>query len=255
MSLQLRGIAASYGARTALTDISLSLDGPRLTGIIGPNGAGKSTLLKTIAGLTTSSGEITLDGIRIDKLSTAERARKVAYCAQSLFPAWSITVDEVVRLGRIPHRGDPDASAHDAKAVALAIDALDLSDLATRPVDSLSGGERSRALLARAVCTQARVLLADEPTAGLDPYFELGTMQFLRAEAQRDVHILAVLHNLSLAARFCDSLIVLQQGQIFAAGPPAEILTQSLLADVYGIDALIEQRDDSVLVQPWNRLE
>lgn len=245
----------SYGARAALTDLSLSIDGPQLTGIIGPNGAGKSTLLKTIAGLTTRSGQISLDGSRIDNLSAAELARSVAYCAQSLFPAWSITVDEVVRLGRIPHRGDPDARARDAQTVARAIDALGLSELATRPIDSLSGGERSRALLARAVCTQARVLLVDEPTAGLDPWHELGTMQFLRSEAQREVHILAVLHNLSLAARFCDSIIVLQHGQVVAAGPPAEIVTQSLLGDVYGIDAVIERRNDSVLVQPWNRLD
>ena len=255
MSLSLHNINVAYGQRHALRDVSLSIEKPCLVGIIGPNGAGKSTLLKSIAGLAAKTGSISLDSVQLHNQPSADAARIVAYCAQSSFPAWPITVEEVVQLGRLPHRNASDHHAEDALATQRAIEKLALSRLAQRNIDSLSGGERSRAMLARALSTEARILLVDEPTADLDPYHELKTMEVLQAEARSNVYILAVLHNLSLAAQYCDVLVVLKDGMITAQGNPTEVLTQDLLNEVYGIEALIEPHADSVVVMPLRRLD
>ncbi|MGD8323315.1 MAG: ABC transporter ATP-binding protein [Gammaproteobacteria bacterium] len=255
MSLVLDNVSAAYDGHRALASVSLTIDTPELTGIIGPNGAGKSTLLKSIAGLTGRTGAISLDSRRLDDQPADLVARTVAWSAQSNHPAWPVTVHEVIRLGRLPHRNDPEVSSRDAQAIDGAIEKMALAALVDRRIDALSGGERSRALLARALCTEASVLLVDEPTADLDPYHELRTMEVLREEARRGVHVLAVLHDLSLAARFCDRVIVLHDGSVRAHGTPAEIFEQPLLRDVYRIHALIERHEDSVVVVPWRRLD
>jgi iron complex transport system ATP-binding protein len=255
VSLKLDNVSVSYAGHAALTRVSLRISKPSLVGIIGPNGAGKSTLLRSIAGLTQKSGEISLDAKRFDDQPISLLAHTVAYCAQTSFPAWPVTVQEIVRLGRLPHRNDPLRRSGDSAAIQRAIERMALAELTDRRIDSLSGGERSRALLARALSTEADILLVDEPTADLDPYHELRTMEVLRNEAQRGVYILAVLHNLSLAAQFCDVLIVLQDGIVRASGKPIEVLNQQLLNDVYGIEARIEPHADSVLVMPWRRLD
>jgi iron complex transport system ATP-binding protein len=255
LSLSLENIDVAYAEQPVLNSVSLQIAAPSLVGVIGPNGAGKTTLLKSIAGLTGASGRVSLDSKRLDDQPIDVIARTVAYCAQSSVPAWPVTVKEIVRLGRLPHRNDSAGRSRDTAAVEHAIARMDLSKLVHRRIDALSGGELSRALLARALCTQAPVLLVDEPTADLDPWHELKTMEVLRDEAGNGVHILAVLHNLSLAARFCDSLVVLRNGRVEAVGTPLEVLTPALLSNVYGIDALIEQREDSVFVMPWRRID
>ena len=255
MSLSLTNINVAYAQRSVLTSVTLQVDSPGLVGVIGPNGAGKSTLLKSIAGLTEASGQISLDSKRIDDQPIDAVAKIVAFCAQSGVPAWPVTVAEIVRLGRLPHRNDAAGRAHDSAAIEQAVQRMGLSQIVQRRIDALSGGERSRTLLARALCTQAPILLADEPTADLDPWHELKTMEVLRDEARNGTYILAVLHNLSLAARFCDLLVVLQNGRIRAVGNPVEILRPALLREVYGIDALIEEREGAIVVLPWRRVD
>ncbi|HMB72131.1 MAG TPA: ABC transporter ATP-binding protein, partial [Gammaproteobacteria bacterium] len=190
MSLQLEDIDVSYGAHSALRSVSMNIPEPELVGVIGPNGAGKSTLLKAIAGLTQRSGSISVDSRSLERQPMQHVARLVAYCSQSSFPAWPVAVREVVSLGRLPYRNDPQARRDDAAAIDTAMERMGLTELAARPVDTLSGGERARALLARTLATQARVLLVDEPTSDLDPYHELKTMETLRDEARRGVTVI-----------------------------------------------------------------
>lgn len=254
MSLVVHNVDAAYDGAQVLRSVCLDAAKAELIGVIGPNGAGKSTLLKAIAGLTQRTGSISVDAQCIDRLPVQQLARLVGYCSQSSFPAWPITVREVVTLGRLPHRDDPEARRHDAAAVDSALERMALRELADRRIDTLSGGERSRALLARTLATEARVLLVDEPTADLDPYHELKAMEALRDESRRGITVIAVLHNLTLAARFCDRLAVIDNGVIRATGEPATVLSQSLLRSVYAVDAHIDTHDGSSIVIPWRRL-
>lgn len=255
MMLALEDVSALYGEYCALERINAVIPCPSLVGVIGPNGAGKSTLLKVIAGLANRSGSVSIDSERLDDAPAQIVARKVAYCSQSAFPAWPVSVREVVALGRLPHRNDRAARLLDAAATARALERMALDELADRSIDTLSGGERARALLARTLATQAGVLLVDEPTSDLDPYHEIRTMEILREEADRGVIVIAVLHNLALAARFCDQIIVLESGRVRASGTPEAVLNAQLLASVYGIEAVIGTHENSTLVIPWRRIE
>jgi len=255
VTLALEHVSVLYGGYCALERVSAAFSRPSLVGIVGPNGAGKSTLLKAIAGLTERTGSIRLDSDCLDDAPAELVARKVAYCSQSAFPAWPVCVREIVALGRLPYRNDHASRAQDATATATAIERMALEKLSERSIDTLSGGERARTLLARTLATQATVLLVDEPTSDLDPYHEIRTMEILREESQRGVIVIAVLHNLTLAARFCDQIVMLDNGQIRASGAPASVLNADLLANVYGIEAVIGAHEGSTLVIPWRRIE
>jgi iron complex transport system ATP-binding protein len=253
--LILQDVCARYGERTALESINAAISSPSLIGVVGPNGAGKSTLLKAIAGLTDRTGSISIDSLCLDDAPSAVVARNVAYCSQSLFPAWPICVREVVALGRLPHKDDREARLQDESATANAIERMALTDFADRPIDTLSGGERARAMLARTLATRANVVLLDEPTSDLDPYHEIRTMEILREEAERGVIVVVVVHDLTLAARFCDHIFVLESGRIRASRTPETVFDRALLASVYAIEAVIGSHDGSALVIPWRRIE
>jgi len=255
VTLALEQISVRYGRHCALERVSATFSRASLIGIVGPNGAGKSTLLKAIAGLIERTGSIRLETDCLDDAPAELLARRIAYCSQSSFPAWPVSVREVVALGRLPYRNDRMSRAQDAAATARAIERMALEKLTERSIDTLSGGERARTLLARTLATRATVLLVDEPTSDLDPYHEIRTMEILREESDRGIIVIAVLHNLGLAARFCDQIVVLENGRIRASGAPAGVLNAELLADVYGIEAVIEAHEGSTLVIPWRRIE
>lgn len=255
MKLEARALTVSIANRNIVDSAALTLSGGELVGLIGPNGAGKSTLLKAMLDLTPrAAGTVTLDSANFLTLPPQSRARHVAFLPQERHVEWRLPAREIVMLGRYPHRarfGAPTAEDH--AAVDRALDAVDGRALADRPVAVLSGGERTRILLARALAVEAPLLIADEPITALDPYHQLHVMEILRARARAGAGILAVLHDLPLAARFMDRLILMHDGAIAAEGLPAAVLTPENLARIYRVEALAGGNAGETFVLPWTR--
>lgn len=226
--------------------VSVRLAPGELVGVVGPNGAGKSTLMKALAGLVPCTG-IQLGDRAVERLKPAERARRIAYLPQGTEAQWPVWCRDVVALGRMPHRTPP---RHDQAVIRRVLEEVDALHLAERPFNTLSGGERARILLARALAVEAPVLLADEPIAHLDPCHQLRVLELLHRRATEGDGVMVVLHDLSLAARCCDRLYVLHQGLVAAEGPAADVLDDQVLARVFGIRAWRGPAEHPVLV-PW----
>jgi iron complex transport system ATP-binding protein len=252
MSLSLANVSAHYGGRIALDDVSLSFQPGRITGLIGPNGAGKTTLLRVALGfLPASSGDVRLLDRPLREWSDDARARTIAYLPQSAESHWPLKAHRLVALGRMPHRaGFAPLTATDNAIVKEALARCDAVSLADRRMDELSAGERARVLLARALATAAPVLLVDEPAAHLDPAHQLQLMELLREEAARGTAVAVTLHDLSLASRFCDELVVLSKGRVAARGPADLSLSDAALAQVFGVS--VKRAENAVI--PWLRL-
>jgi iron complex transport system ATP-binding protein len=250
MRLEVRSLTVDLGARRALEGIDLSPAPGRLTALIGPNGAGKTTLLRAMAGLARPvAGGVVLNAASLARMRASERAKAVAYLPQGGAVAWPLPVVNVVALGRLPHGEEPDNLPPSGReAVATALRSVGLEGFEDRPATSLSGGERTRMLLARALATQAPVLLADEPVAALDPRHQLIVLEVLRARARAGATVVAVLHDLNLAARFADDIVLLEQGKIVASGPPEAVLTEARLASGFGIRARVARDADGLSV-------
>lgn len=251
--LAAKDIKVALGGRTVLDGISFELPQRNLTALVGPNGAGKTTLLKALAGLLSASGAIRVGGDDAATLSVRERAKRFAYLPQGHAAHWPLPVRDIVALGRYPHGAFDPARLPpaDAEAVARAMQTADVNALADRPVTELSGGERSRAVLARVLAVEAPVILADEPTASLDPHYQIETMTLLRRAAQDGALVIVVTHDLGFAARFADTVLVLDNGRLAASGNPAATLTEAVLADVFRIKAFRGEKDGAPIVVPW----
>lgn len=220
------------GGVLVLDNVSAQFAQGQITAICGPNGAGKSSLLMTLAGLLASSnGSVTLDGQPLDALHPRIRAQKIGYLPQDAEVAWDVAVENLVRLGRMPHRDRGE------KAVEAAISALDLEHLRHRPASQLSGGEKARALLARVLAGEPRWILADEPLAALDLAHQHILLRHLRAAADGGAGILIVVHDLATAMNHADRVIVLDEGLLAADGTPEEALSPANIADVWGVTA------------------
>lgn len=256
MHLLLEGLHASLGGARVLRDLSLDMAGPSFVGLIGPNGAGKTTLLRAVANLIPFEGRIEFGGVSVAALPPAERGRRIAYLAQNADSHWPLSVERLVALGRLPHLQPFRApAAADAAAIARAMKSADVARFAARDVLALSSGERARVLLARALAVEAPLLLVDEPVASLDPYHQIGVMEVLRAYAREGRMVLAVLHDLSLAARYCDRLVLIDNGRLHAEGKPAEVLTRENLRAVYRVEADIGGAGATFHVTPTSRTE
>jgi iron complex transport system ATP-binding protein len=229
-------VSVRIGATEIVRDAALSLNAGELVALVGPNGAGKTTLMRALAGLVPAQGSTMLDGKPLDSMKPRDRARHVAYLPQGHIFHWPMPVASIVMLGRAPH-ADPfsSTSAEDRAAVEHALATTETLAFAERAVMTLSGGEKARVALARALATQAPVLLADEPTAALDPRHQLVVMELLRNAACSGNAVLAIMHDLSLAARFADRVLVMDRGRIVADGPPTQALSAERLAQVFGI--------------------
>lgn len=205
----------------------------RVTVIVGPNGAGKSSLLKCLAGLIAPTrGSASLDGVVLPKLPVREKARRIGYLPQQAALHWNISVRELVRLGRYAH-GDMDGETGN-HAVEAAMRDMDLSDLADRPAQSLSGGERARAMLARVLAGEPEWILADEPLAALDIAHRIELLDHLLAVSAKGVGVVLVDHDLALLSRSVDDVLLLDSGRLVAAGPADQVLVPELLQPVFG---------------------
>lgn len=252
-ALAAQGISVDRGPRTVVHPVDLALHRGQLFGLVGPNGSGKTSLLTALAGLLPMrTGTLVYDGRPAGQWTRRALGRYIAYLPQDGRCYWPITVARLVTLGRLPHLPPwRSADENDAAQVARALAATDTRHLAGRPATDLSGGEQARVMLARALAVGAAVLLADEPVSGLDPLHQLQVMNSLRREADRGAAVMTVLHDLTLAMRFCDHVLVLADGEAAAAGAPRSVLTESLIREVYGVEAIVGERQGQRFVLPW----
>ena len=241
VNIVLTSVGVTLGRREVLHDISADFAPGTLTGIVGPNGAGKSTLARAILALVPVSGHVRIDGVDAAAMPRADLARRIAYVPQGQILHWPLTVERLVGLGRLPHLAPMSRIADaDTAAIERAMARADVLTLRDRIATELSGGERARVLFARALAVEAPALIADEPLASLDPGHQIDVMDMLRSEAAGGALVIAVLHDLTLAARYCDRLLLIDEGRTVADGTPADVLTAERLRAIYGIDARVE---------------
>ncbi|MGW5049570.1 ABC transporter ATP-binding protein [Actinokineospora sp. NPDC004072] len=236
--IEVTGISVELAGRRVVHDLTFAAGSGAVVGVIGPNGSGKSSLLRAIIGiLRPATGSIRVAGRDVRGLRPAELARTVAAVLQDATGDFDLTVHDVVMMGRACHqRLFARDSAADRAAVAAALAAVDAADLAARPFAQLSGGERQRVLIARAIAQRPRVLVMDEPTNHLDLRHQFAALALPRALG---VTAVIALHDLNLAAHYCDQVVLLDGGRLHRAGPPADVLTPETLAAVYGVRASV----------------
>ncbi|MFD8953594.1 ABC transporter ATP-binding protein [Streptomyces xanthophaeus] len=236
--LSLEGITLTAGGRQLVRDVSLTARPGEVIGLVGPNGSGKSSLLRAVYRvLRPAAGTVRVDGADAWAMPVRRLARTLAAVVQEPGADFDLSVREVVAMGRTPHKRLLDGdTAEDAALIADALESVDAAGLAGRSFDQLSGGERQRVLIARALAQQPALLVLDEPTNHLDIRHQLDVLAILR---RLPATVLVALHDLNLAASYCDRLYVLRDGEVTATGTPSEVLTPHLLAEVYGVTAEI----------------
>jgi len=248
--LAMNGVEVGYGARTIVRGASLSLAPGEIVGLVGPNGAGKSTLLRAAAGvLIPRGGTVALEGRPLASLGRRTIARSIAWLPQAQGTDLGFRAREVVEMGRLPHLGPfSPAGAADRAAVDAAIAATAIDALLDRRFPSLSEGEKQRVLLARCLAQEPKVLLLDEPTSSLDVRHAWSLMRIVRERADAGGAVLAAIHDLALAARTCDRVIVLAGGGIVADGTPEQALSQEVIAETFGMRARVTREPDGVVI-------
>lgn len=256
VTIAAEGLSVALGGRRVLHDVTVTLAGGALIGVIGPNGAGKSTLARALLGLVApAGGRVTIDGDDVSRLASDILARRVAYLPQAHAVHWPLAVERLIGLGRLPHLGPfSRISAVDGAAIAAAMRDTGTTHLADRIATELSGGERARVMVARALATGAPALIADEPLTSLDPGHQLEVMALLRSQARAGAAVIVVLHDLSIAARFCDRLLLIEQGRLVADGAPPAVLTDAALARTYGITAWRGEMHGQPMIVPFDRV-
>ncbi len=251
-ALSLERVSVSLGGQPVLHDVSVEVERGSWVALVGPNGAGKTTLLNAVVGSVTVEGTIRLEGESTTTLSRRERARRVALVPQEpVTPEW-LTVAEYVLLGRAPHLGAlAREGAADHVAVGRVLERLDLLPLAERPLGTLSGGEKQRAVVARALAQEARIVLLDEPTAALDIGHQQQALELLDAlRAEAGLTLISAMHDLTLASLYADRVLVLDGGRIVADGPPLAVLTEETLASRFGARVRVLTVDGAVAIIP-----
>lgn len=248
-ALSLSNARATLGGVDILKGVSFDVSHGKMIGLLGPNGAGKTTAVRALLGLQPlSAGHAFINGKSAAAMDPRERALSVSYLPQARRLAWPIGVREAVALGRFAFGGALGRlGAKDAKAVDDALALCELTAFANRSVASLSGGELARVHIGRALCSGTNALIADEPIAALDPRHAFEVLALLKAQASAGVAVLVILHDLNLAARFCDEIILMDHGQVVTQGPPRTALSPQTLADVYGIAAAWDGDDLKII--------
>jgi iron complex transport system ATP-binding protein len=245
-----RDLRVVHGARRVLDGVSLTLAARARVALVGANGSGKSTLLRAMLGLVPlAGGEARLGGTNVPSLSRLEIARRATLVLQDTHVEVPLTVRDLVELGRFAHRGTPEAR-HDRARIDAALERADVGSLAERDVRTLSGGELQRAHLARALAQDTGVLLLDEPTSSLDLGHQLSLLEALRSLADEGRAVCVVLHDLPLAARWAEHVVVLADGRVHAQGPPREVLSAATLRTAFGVEADVELHRGELVVVP-----
>jgi iron complex transport system ATP-binding protein len=255
VSLRVDKVSVRYGDRHAAKDCSFSIDPGEFIALIGPNGAGKSSLLRAIAGLVPKSGRTSWAGRPIADRASRERARTIAFLPQTPEIHWPMQVRELVALGRLPHLTTEALTRIDRDCIDAALEATSTAHLADRPVDQLSGGERTLVQLARTLAVRAPCLIVDEPAASLDPRHQLLVMGVLARHAADGGLVIAVMHDLTLSAKFCQRVILMRDGAIQADGSPTEVLTETMIREVFRVRPFLAEADDASVVVPWQLLD
>lgn len=247
MKLETNDIEVVLNKNNILKGIDINLGNKEFIGIIGPNGSGKSTLLKCLyRNLSPSKGSIYIDDKDINKISMKESAKKIGVVAQHNNHSFDFSVLDMVLMGRSPYKKLMDRDTkEDYDIVYEAIDKVNIRHLADRSFNSLSGGEQQRVILARALAQKTKCLILDEPTNHLDIKYQLQLMEIVK---NLDIEVIAAIHDLNIAAMYCDKIYVLKDGKIVAYGTPKEVLTKALIKEVYDVDAKVikDKEDDSI---------
>lgn len=256
MKIKVEELYFSYPGKDVLTGVNLDLDETEIMCIVGPNGSGKSTLVKCIEGLQPpKAGKVYFDGVDSSELSRLDIARLIGYVPQSSNQLFSSTVFDTVMMGRKPHYSWR-CSDEDIDIVADVLQLMELDDLAMNEYNNLSGGQQQRVLIARALAQQPQLLLLDEPTSALDIAHQLEVMEIIHDLVhRRNIAVLMVIHDLNLASRYADSILMLHGGVVFADGTADETLTEKNIASVYGVEANIHSHDGILSVTPVRRVQ
>jgi len=236
--IEMRNLSFGYENRLALTDISFSIGAGELVALIGPNGSGKTTLLKLILGLLPpKTGQVSLHDRPLDSYPVKERAKLIAYVSQQPALTFPLTSFELVSLGRYPHASRFNFSSADVAAVETALQETDSQHLKDRRFSTLSGGEKQKILIARALAQSARLLLLDEPTLHLDLYYQLQTLAALKKLCiEQRITLITVLHDINLVSLFADKALLLSSGALRAFGPVAEVVNETNMRELLGVD-------------------
>jgi len=251
-----KNISVSLNGQPIVNGVDIHVAAGELVGLIGPNGAGKTTLVKVLANLLPHySGSLEWQGKSIQGMKRSVWSRHLSYMAQGAMVHWPLRVDKVVSLGRLPHLAPwQKLTDADYEAIVQAMNDAEILHLSERIVTHLSAGERTLVMLARALAVNPKVLLADEPISGLDPNHQVQVMELLKNFALQGRGILVVLHDLTLAARFCDRVVLLKNGNVLSEGKPAEVLSPDGLREGYGIIAKYGRDGDQFYLIPWSRI-
>lgn len=245
MLLRILGVTCGYGAHPVLQDATVLIHKEDMVGIVGPNGSGKSTLLRTMSRvLRPSLGKVLFEEADLYQIPAQIVAKRIAVVSQEQGLNFPFSVEDVVMMGRTPHikRFQRETSS-DREVVQRVMELTDITFLAHRPVNELSGGEKQRVLIARALAQEPSVLLLDEPTSYLDINYQLEIMELLvRLHRDQGITIVMVLHDINLASQFCNSLLVVKEGKIYAAGTPQQVITSDFIKDIYGCDVRVESQ-------------
>lgn len=238
MRLEVKGLTFSYGEKGTIKDVSIQVDKGEFVGLIGPNGSGKSTVLKNVyRGLTPDKGSILLDGENLLKMSYKKSARKMAVVGQENDVPFDFMVEEIVAMGRSPHKKMFDIdNAHDKQIVHHALEHMGMEKMAKKNYLNLSGGEKQRVIIARAIAQESDFMILDEPTNHLDISYQMQIFDFIK---RLNITVLSAIHDLNLAALYCDRIYVLKKGEIVLCGTPEEVFTPENIYDIYGIHSSV----------------
>lgn len=243
--LEANNICVSFGPKQVLQNVSFAVERGSVVGLVGANGSGKSSLLRSVLGILKSpTGEVLIDGTNSNEITPRQRANLVAYAPQGAEMHWMLPVERLVAIGRTPHLAPwSQMSRKDWEIVEHALEVTDMIELRHQIASTLSGGEKARALLARAIAVDAPYLLADEPVAALDPYHQLQVLDILYDMSRTGQGIVIVLHDLSLAQRYCDKVFLLHDAKVLAEGTPEQVFTDARLEKAYKVRMVRNQHE------------
>jgi iron complex transport system ATP-binding protein len=256
VKITIKDLSFSYGSRSILDDLNLIVGDSEILSLVGPNGSGKTTLIKCIDRILKPKGTILLDGgIDLQSLSRQEVARYIGYVPQSTTSALTTTVFDTILMGRRPHMGWR-VTDQDIDSVVEMMKLLHVDEFALKDFSELSGGQKQRVLIARALCQEPEVLLLDEPTSNLDVKHQLEALDTVRSIVKKtDISAVMAIHDLNLAARYSDVLVMLKDGRVFDVGDPFSLLTEDNIRTIFGVEAVVMRDLDRPYVVPIKSLD